>query len=191
MFLAGSPGRGAHEQAGRQAEQRGSTEVLLFGLREPLCHAIGEIIITKCCSFLLCSIKRRRNYSSLLEWQDSHSASRWGQVGAPSCLEEGCGEAAQAFHQGAPQSPPLGPLLPSARAGHWICLQRASSGHSVPVPSLPPLRLLPAAVPGLPLLLPLGWTHLVASHQDLRGHSHRTSRGRAEAHSTAFAPRGS
>lgn len=140
--------------------------------------------------FSVTSMERRRNYRSLLEWQDSYSASKWGQVGAPSCLEEGCGEATQAFHQGAPQSPPLGPLLLSAGANHWMCHQWSSAGHPIPVPSLAPQCLLPAAVPGLPLLLPLGWIHLVASNQNLWGHSQRTSRGGAEAHSTAFTPRG-
>lgn len=125
----------------------------------------------------------KRNYCSLLEWQDSYSASRWGQVGAPNSLEEGCGEAAQAFCQGAPYSPPVGSLLLSAGATHWAW---ASSGHSLPVP-LP--CLLPAAVPGLPLRLPPGWTHLVAANQDLRAPDQGTPRGGAEAHSAAYAPR--
>lgn len=152
-------------------------------------HDTEEVVVTKCFPFLLCSIKRR-NYCSLLEWQDSYCASRWGQVGIPSCLEEGCGKAVQPFHQGAPQSSPLGPLLLSAGAGLWMCHLWASTGHPVPVPSLPPQRLLPVAVPGWPLLLPVGWIHLVASHQKLWGHSQKTPRDGAEAHGTASAPRG-
>ena len=148
-----------------------------------------EAVVTKCCPSLLHSIpQRRRNYCSLLEWQDSASASQRGPVGAPGCLEEGCGRAAQALPQGAPQAPRLGPLLLSGGAGRWIGHQRASLEPSVPVCSLLPTCQLPAAGPRLPLLLPPGWTQLVASNQDLRGCSQRTSRSGAEAHSPAFAP---
>lgn len=58
---------------------------------------------------MLCSIKGRRNHCSFLEWQSRQSAPRWGPVSVPGHLEEGCGEAAQVFHQGAPQAPSLVP----------------------------------------------------------------------------------
>lgn len=160
MFLAGRPSGEKCARGGRQS--RGPHwEAFLLGLGEPLYHEKEVVIVTQCCLFLLRRIKR--NYCSLLEWQDSYSASRWGQVGVPNSLEEGCGEAAQAFCQGPPYSPPVGAPLLSAGATHW-----ASSGHSVPMPSMPLPCLLPAAVLGLPLRLPPGWTHLVASNQDLR-----------------------
>ena len=186
MFPAGCPWRGALEED----KEQGATLRFALRARRNLvpCYRRGNC--KKMLLFLLHSIKRRRNYCSLLEWQDSYCASRWGQVGAPRCLEEGCGEAAQAFNQGAPQPPPLGPLLLSTGTSHWTCHHWAFSGRSVPVSSLRPPGLLPTAGPGLPLLLPLGWTYLVASSQGLRGHSQRTSRGGTEARST-FAPRGS
>lgn len=190
VLLAGPPsppGRRVHEEAGRAA---GLHLVLPWWEGEPLCHDMEVVVVLKCCHFLLCSIQRR-NYCSLLEWLDGHSAPGWGVGGAPCCLEEGHGAAAWAFHQQAPHYPPLGPLLLSAGAGHWICHPRASTGHPGPVPSLPTPCLLPAAVPGLPRLLPFGWTHLVASQQDLGGHGQRTTRGGAKAHGAASAPRGS
>lgn len=150
---------------------------------------IEEAIVGKCCSF--CYIASKEGEITVHFWNGkTATVPRGGVRWVPPAVWK---KAVERLHKPLIKEHPS-PLL-------WVpccCLLGPAAGHvstglslgSVPVSSLHPPGLLPTAGPGLPLLLPLGWTYLVASSQGLRGHSQRTSRGGTEAHST-FAPRGS